>query len=261
MPRARLPLLLCLLLSLVQAAAAGEARIALIIDDLGNDRAAGLRAVALPGPVTLAILPRTPHGARLARAAHERGKGVMLHLPLEALGGAPLGPGGIGLHMDRYQFLRTLREDLVSVPHARGVNNHMGSLLTRHPGAMAWLMRALRAYGLYFVDSRTTPATVATQLAAEIGVPYRQRDVFLDHDPEPAAVAAEFERLIARARQQGSAVGIGHPHPVTLAYLERALPQLRARGVELVPVTEILEPSTRPGPPELPWVAAGRPAD
>ena len=237
MTPARLLVLGWLLLALSGPAAAERPRVAFIIDDLGNHRELGLKAQALPGPVACAVMPHTPYGPLLARACHRQGKPVLLHLPMESVGERPLGPGGLYLHMTRFEFLRTLREGLVTVPYAEGVNNHMGSLLTRHPGFMGWLLRALHAYGLYFVDSRTTAATVGMRIAAEQGVPARERDVFLDNVPERAAIAAQFERLLARARARGSAVAIGHPYPETLAFLQRALPRLEARGFRLVPLS------------------------
>src|SRR5690606_23829095 len=110
-------------------------------------------------------------------------------------------------------------DNLAAVPHVRGVNNHMGSLITRHPGHMTWLMQDLARDGLFFVDSYTHPQSVALEMAREGGVPAARRDVFLDHVAEPEAIAHQFRRLLARARSDGHAIGIGHPYPATLAFL------------------------------------------
>ncbi len=226
-----------------QAGEGAVPRIAIIIDDLGDQWRAGSRAVDLPGPVTYAFLPHTRYAARLAERAHRQGKEVMLHLPMQAMAGKALGPGGLTLDMSRRQLLETLARDLAAIPHVVGINNHMGSLLTRHPGHMQWLMEAIRDRGdLFFLDSRTTHLTVAERLARENGVPVMRRDVFLDDDPAPGAVEGEFERLIAKARRQGYAIGIGHPYPATLELLERRLPRLASEeGVELVPVSRLVE--------------------
>jgi polysaccharide deacetylase 2 family uncharacterized protein YibQ len=231
-----------LLLLASQSFAQTAPRIAIIIDDLGYQLAAGHRAVALPGPVACAILPGTPGAARLARAAWEGGKEVLLHLPLQSVdhdGAAE--PGSITLDMTREAFADTFATAMASVPFAVGVNGHRGSLLTRHPGHMSWLMEELlRAGGLYFVDSYTTHRSVALQIASEQGVPAIKRDVFLDSDPAPEMVAMEFERLKALARERGLAVAIGHPYPGTLAFLERAIPGLVEEGIELVPLRELI---------------------
>jgi polysaccharide deacetylase 2 family uncharacterized protein YibQ len=218
-------------------------RIAIIIDDLGYQFAAGHRAVALPGPVACAILPGTPSAARLAEAARASGKEVLLHLPLQSTDrdGAPE-PGSITLDTSREAFTDTFAAAMESVPFAVGVNGHRGSLLTRHPGHMGWLMEEiLRAGGLYFVDSYTTHRSVALQIASERGVPAIKRDVFLDSDPAPDKVAREFERLKTLARQRGLAVAIGHPYPATLEFLERAIPALVEEGIELVPLRELID--------------------
>lgn len=231
-----------LLLTAAATAQAAPPTIALIIDDMGNRLAAGRRAVALPGKLTYAFLPHSPHAAALAEAAHRRGKEVMLHLPMQPVKPRPLGPGAITLDMTEAALRRTLRDDLATVPHVAGVNNHMGSLITRHPGHMAWLMSELRRRGdLYFVDSRTTRYSVALRLAEEYGVPAVRRHVFLDHKREPAAIRRQYRRLLAMARREGFAVAIGHPYPETLEVLEAVLPRLKDNGVRLVPVSRIVE--------------------
>jgi len=240
---ARLLVALCCALAAVGGPAAWAGpRIAVIIDDLGNLRPAGERVVALDAPVACAILPHTPHAGYLAERAARAGKEVLLHLPLQPMERLlPTGIGAIGIDNTRRQLLEILRADLASVPHAVGINTHMGSLLTRHPGHMDWLMGALLERGdLFFVDSYTTASSVALRIARERGVPATRRDVFLDNDPDPARIRQEFKRLKRLARRNGSAVAIGHPYPSTLAFLESALPTLRGQGFEVVPISRLV---------------------
>jgi len=229
-----------------QAGAEATARIAIIIDDLGYQLEAGRRAIELPGPVGYAVLPGTPRGRLLAETAHNRGKEVLLHLPLQAVGqSGPDEPGSITLDMSREAFRSTFAAALDSVPFAIGVNSHRGSLLTRHPGHMRWLMEEIGdRQDLFFIDSYTTHESVALQVANEMQVVAIKRDVFLDNENTPAAIAREFERLKLLAREHGSAVAIGHPYPVTLEFLERELPGLGDEGIELVAISIILQEST-----------------
>ena len=218
--------------------------IAIIIDDLGNLRSAGERAVALQGPVACAVLPHTPYARSIAEQAHAAGKEVLLHLPLQPVeySDAYLGIGTIELDNTRSQLARIFEADLSSVPHTVGVNTHMGSLLTRHPGHMRWLMGEMKRRGnLFFVDSYTTADSVALQLARETGVRATRRDVFLDNIPVWSEIDREFRRLKNLARAQGAAVGIGHPTEGTLAYLEQALPRLAGDGFELVSVARVID--------------------
>jgi polysaccharide deacetylase 2 family uncharacterized protein YibQ len=241
--RLRVRLAVLALLVALQPAVAAPARIAIIIDDLGYSMVRGSRALELPGPVAFAILPDTPHGRELAKQANVSGKEVLLHLPLQAQSTYDNStsveePGGIVLDMSRRQLATTFSDSLGAVPFAIGVNSHRGSLLTRHPGHMSWLMEEISARApLFFVDSYTTHESVALKFAEEAGVAAIRRDVFLDHDQKPSAVAREFERLKKLALSRGMAVAIGHPYPATLDLLERELPKLADNGFELISIS------------------------
>jgi polysaccharide deacetylase 2 family uncharacterized protein YibQ len=235
-------MLLALLALLVAGPAVATPRIAIIIDDVGNRLVEGRRAVALPGPVALAFLPHTPNAQALAEAAHNAGKEVLLHLPLQALEDRDPGPGALLLDTTEPAFRRIVQENLAAIPHVQGVNTHMGSLLTRHPGHMAWLMEELHAVGgLFFVDSYTAAESVALQLAREAGIPAVRRHVFLDAEISHEGVRLQFARLVAHAQEHGYAVGIGHPFVETMDVLEDVLARLDEFGVELVPVSTLVE--------------------
>lgn len=236
-------LLATLLLVLFGNAAAEAPRIAIIIDDLGYHLADGKRAIGLPGPVAYSFLPGTPRARMLAELAHGLGKDILLHLPLQAYrDDARREPSEIHIDMSRARVSAVINEALTSVPYVVGVNSHRGSLLTRHPGHMQWVMEEIRAHdGLFFIDSYTHHESVALQIAQENGVSAMKRDVFLDPDPSPETVAREFSRMKALARERGQVVAIGHPHPETLDLLERELPRLAEEGFELVSVQELFQ--------------------
>ena len=196
----------------------------------------------MPGPVSFAVLPGAPRSRDLAHIVFENSKEVLLHLPLQAepndLNQEPM---GINLDMSRRELGETFAKAIAAVPHAIGVNSHRGSLLTRHPGHMQWLMEEIHAYqNLFFIDSFTTHESVAMQFANEVGVSARKRDIFLDLDQEPATVAREFERMKQLANEHGSVIVIGHPYPATLALLELELPQLAGERFALVTISELL---------------------
>lgn len=216
-------------------------RVAIVIDDLGNNLAEGRRVIALPAEVACAILPHTAYASTLAEEAHAAGKQVLLHLPMEAANGQETGPGRIEAQMPALELALTFEYDLSTVPHAVGVNNHMGSALTRQEPAMRALMQALaQRGGLFFLDSLTTPGSVARHAAAEWRVPYLKRDVFLDSQRSAASIAHSLERLEVLARARGAALAIGHPYPETLEALERWLPQAARRGIRIVAPSELL---------------------
>ncbi len=161
--------------------------------------------------------------------------------------GRALGPGGLTPAMTQAELARALDSGLSAVPHAKGISTHMGSLLTRRQQSMRRLMRAIsrRRRPLFFVDSRTTPRSVAYQVARAHRIPAIERDVFLDHQRNSLSVLEQLHRLINVARHQGTAVGIAHPYPETLDVLQAVLPGLSARGVKLVPVSQLMEQRVR----------------
>lgn len=224
------------------AAVPGPPRVAIVFDDLGRDLAAADRLLATGEAITFSILPFLPHSQETAEWAHAAGEEVLLHLPMEpqAYPRIDPGPGGLLLSMDDATLRRQLDEDLAAVPYIDGTNNHMGSRLTEEAAPMAVVMEALAARRLFFLDSRTTPHSVATAAATEAGVAWLARDIFLDNDAHPEAIAAQFDKLIDLALGRGHAIAIGHPHPATLDALEAALPRLHEAGIEVVPVADLL---------------------
>ena len=218
-----------------------EPRIAILIDDLGNDRAALDRLARWPEQVAGAVLPQLAGSAAAAEELARSGKEVLLHLPMEPRGfpGVRPGPGVVLVSQTDAEIRRTIADDLASVPRAAGVNNHMGSLATADRRVMGIVVSELARRRLFFVDSRTTDATVAAEAAAAGGVPCVSRRVFLDDIQTEEAVTRSFELLVAKARAEGFALAIGHPHPATLSVRARELPQLDRFGVRLVQVSEL----------------------
>jgi polysaccharide deacetylase 2 family uncharacterized protein YibQ len=217
--------------------------VSIVIDDLGHNPREDRRAIALPAAVAVAILPHTDRSVALAEEARRAGKEVLLHLPMDPEDDthAHAGPGRIESHMSAPEVAAMFGYDLQTVPHAVGVNNHMGSRITQNVASMKALMRAIRARGnLFFLDSLTSPNSVAARIAQENGIPTLRRDVFLDNDRSEQAVSDSLQRLEKLAATQGRAVAIGHPYPETLTALERWLPQARARGIRVVPLAVML---------------------
>jgi polysaccharide deacetylase 2 family uncharacterized protein YibQ len=213
--------------------------IAIIIDDMGHNLIEGERLIAMDQPLTLAFLPFRRHTTGLAEKAHLHQKEIMLHAPMANTRFLELGPGGLNPDMSQPEMAITLRRALRSIPHVQGVNNHMGSLLTQQLRAMDWVMEELNHYPVYFVDSRTIASSIAGDVAAAYRIPTLTRDVFLDHEQTEEYVDKQFELLIKRAKENGSAIGIGHPHTVTVDYLEKRLPEMDEEGIAVATVSGV----------------------
>jgi uncharacterized protein len=221
-------------------------RLAIILDDMGHDRAAAESLLALPFPLTISVLPHLPLSAEVAEEAYRRGDQILLHLPMEPEAGGGGSEGvtqeeielRVGMNPD--QVNSTLNDMLETVPHASGVNNHQGSRATADLPLMQALMPALRDRNLFFIDSRTTAATVAFDSAERAGVPAASRKVFLDDTPTKDAVLAQLALAARDASRDGSAIAIGHPRPATIAALAQEVPKLEERGVRFVFASDLV---------------------
>jgi uncharacterized protein len=217
-------------------------KLAVILDDLGNDREAAEAIFALHYPLTISVLPYHAHSTEIAEEAQRRGLEVMLHLPMRAVANETPEAHQLEAGMGGEEVARALNGMLESVPTASGVNNHEGSLATTDAKLMRELMPLLKQRDLFFVDSRTTAATVAFEEAEHAGVRSGFRNVpFLDDVQDVAAIRRQLELAMRGAKEKGAAIAIGHPHAQTLQALKEILPRAETEGVHLVFVSELVK--------------------
>jgi hypothetical protein len=190
--------------------------IAIVIDDLGDDYTSTRRAIALPKAVSLSFLPYPSTTPELARAARAAGHQILVHVPMEPDGATDPGPNALLTALPKEELLRRLDWDLARVPGYAGINNHEGSRFTSDRLALIPVIEALADRHVFFLDSRTTPLSAVVPVARGFGVASAGRDVFLDDDQSPKAVAAALARTEALALRDGVAIAIGHPHAATL---------------------------------------------
>ncbi len=216
-------------------------RVAIIIDDLGYDEKIAEKFLELDVAFTFSILPFSPFQQKIARRAHEKGLEVMLHLPMEPVEYPSVnpGPGTLLTTMSPDELLDQLEKDLDTLPSIKGVNNHMGSKLTAESNQLYQIFSILKKRGLFFIDSRTTPKTLCKPSARMFKVPFAQRDVFIDHQPQPEFIRKQIKALIEIALHHGQAVGIAHPHLTTYRVLKEMLPELKEK-VQFVPASDIV---------------------
>jgi len=212
--------------------------VAIIIDDMGQNPRLERKFFELGLPLTFSFLPYAPFTKKLAREAHTRGFEVMVHIPLEAQN-HQYTPGLIRLDMSESRVKYLVRQAILAVPYAVGVNHHMGSLFTEDRLHVRWLLEAVAAEGLFYIDSRTTKNTVVPVVARELGLPFAERRVFLDHTLADREIEHSFRILVKKARKEGRLVAIGHPHPQTLKALKRTKVWL-TEEVLLVPASKIV---------------------
>ncbi len=218
--------------------APGRPRLTIVIDDMGNGLEQVRELLDLDIPITFSIMPRAPHAAETAEAAHAAGQEVLIHQPMEPRQAPYVSAGTDALltAMEPNEIRRVLRNNIGRVPHAVGMNNHMGSRLTADAAACRLVAREASAAGLFILDSLTHPDSVLQVEAAGIGAEALRRDVFLDDGPAVRAVVLRNLRHAEQvARERGQAVAIGHPRPETLAAL-KAWVHERDVAVAVVPL-------------------------
>ena len=220
----------------------GRGRMAIIMDDLGQDMRSARSLLDIDLAVTFAIIPKNERATRVATLAHQHGREVIVHIPMEPKGYPAMNPGtdALFLKLSAEDIRRRFQSYLQRVPFAVGGNNHMGSKFTQSQEQMTVVIDELRKAGMFFVDSRTSGQSVAFEVALAAGVPAASRDLFLDNVQNEELIAREIHKLVRLAIKRGRAVGICHPYPQTLAALRREADYIRSQGVEVVPVSQLL---------------------
>ena len=218
----------------------GEGRVAIIIDDFGNNMNNVDGFCDLDIPITFAVLPYLKYSKKISRQAVSSGKEVILHLPLENHKGINPGPGTLKTGMKRDEMIKEFKMDLSFVPGADGFNNHEGSLATENEEMMTTILTQAKEKGLYFIDSVTSSKSVGLKVASQLGVPALRRNVFLDNEDDVEYIMGQLRQLSQRAIRDGSAIGIGHVRKNTLEAIKKMIPEMEKEGVEFVFVRDLV---------------------
>ncbi len=218
-------------------------KLAIVIDDLGYNSKQAQTLYKIDPHITLSILPHQRYSSQIAQAAVEQGQELLLHLPMEPKRYENYGKMAhmLLVNMKPAELKRQLKYNLDNLPVAVGVNNHMGSYFTENEGQMRIVLAELKRRGLFFIDSYTTPNTVGYSLAKKLGLSTGKRDIFLDNIDRIDAITSQLQKLAGRAKQKGKAIGIGHPRSNTFSALRHFLQSEAMQGVQLVPVSELLD--------------------
>ena len=218
------------------------ARLVIVIDDIGEDMGALRSLMRLPFLVTCAVWPRSTNAKKAAETAHAAGREVLIHQPTEPMKYPEMnpGPGALFVSLPDAEIENRVRDSLARVPHAVGMNNHMGSRFTRDSRSAAAMVRPLKKAGFFVLDSMTHPGSVLHKEAAKHNLPALKRDIFLDAEYSKENVLRQLRRAEKIALVTGRAIAIGHPLPGTLAALKE-WEGMRDSQVELVKLSDFIE--------------------
>ncbi|MFA5142856.1 MAG: divergent polysaccharide deacetylase family protein [Candidatus Omnitrophota bacterium] len=220
-----------------------HARAAIVIDDFGYNTNNLKALYDIKEPLTFSILPNLPHSRDVARSAKEHGYEAILHLPMESVrNDVREEPGTIKPGEDRKQVIAQLVKDIESVPGLTGVSNHMGSKATEDKTLMTDIFSYLKKRNLYFFDSLTSEKSICREAAADVGLRFARRDVFLDNSSGVEQIEkelADFEKL---ALKRGYAIAICHDRKNTVLALAKSIPRMAKDGIEFVYLSEMTNP-------------------
>lgn len=217
------------------------ARLAIIIDDIGFSRRRAAAFLSIQTPLTYAVLPHLPYSVDLAGAIHDRGHEVLLHQPMEPYDRRlDPGPGALFIGDSATRITDVVHRNVRAVPHAAGVNNHMGSRFTASGTHIRCALRAIKQHDLFFIDSLTTCRSKAYRTACGMHMHSGRRDAFLDIDRRPQAILHCLYAVLNQALMHGQAIAIGHPYPETAAALALFSSEIQDTPVRMVPVSHLL---------------------
>lgn len=225
---------------------------AIVIDDFGNNLAGTEAMMNLPFPITVAVMPLLPTTQRDAHWAHMLGHDVIVHLPMEPVRGKRswLGPGAITTDLSDDEIRQRVHAAIDDVPHAIGMNNHMGSRATKDKRVMRIVLEVCKERGLFFMDSRTSDGRVIDDIAAELGVMTMDNDIFLDHIPTRSHMLKQIDKVETCAAEDGDCISIGHVGPSgkrMAKVLNQSFPM--SEDVDYVVLSELMDVDMSPHDP------------
>ncbi len=222
-----------------------KAYLAIVIDDFGNNSAGTQEMLNLPFPITAAVMPGLPSSAKDAEDFHRAGKGVILHMPMQSDTGKLSWVGKVALTtaLTDEESEKRLNDALDELKYAKGINNHMGSTITRNPHIMDIVCKVAKERNLILLDSVTTPKTVVKQQAEKNNVKFLKRDVFLDGTKDKAKITKNLMQAAEVAKKNGYAIAIGHVGPWGGMPMAEVLatkgPELMKDGITFVTLEEM----------------------
>ena len=216
--------------------------VAIIIDDIGYDMKAMRELLDIDARITFAVLPLLNHSREAAEAAHRSNREVLLHLPMEPRSYPKEKPGAGALFTDMSseEVALQLEKDLASVPHAAGVNNHMGSRFMSDEEKLTTVFTQLKKNNLFFIDSRTTSDSKTNAVSQKVNLTFASRRVFLDNDRDYAKIYRILMNVAETPAGGAPLIVIGHPYPETIRALRDACKVFREKGVSIVPASHLI---------------------
>ncbi|MCP4649047.1 MAG: divergent polysaccharide deacetylase family protein [PVC group bacterium] len=219
------------------------AKLAIVLDDWGYNKAILKDFLALNTPMTCSILPHLPYSADIANRLHKLKYEFILHLPMEPYNADQISmeKNTILTTMNSQQITKIIQQAITNIPHLKGANNHMGSKATADETIMNIVLTELKNNGLFFLDSYVDSKSVGRKVAQAINISFLKRDVFIDNNGDAESIRQQLEQAKIIALGQGQAIAIGHAKPTTMSVLAKTIPEFKKEGITFVYLSELLD--------------------
>lgn len=217
---------------------AGNAKVILVIDDLGIVKKTTKQMIDMDAPLTLSFLPYASEISTQVNEAYNKGHDILVHIPMEPKGKADPGPHALLSSTSSRVQMDSIHYNLGQFSNYVGINNHMGSQFTEDEVAVNRLLNVIKDRGLLVLDSKTTPQSKLEALAVQKDIPVTNRDVFLDNEQDLNYILGQLDELERVAKREGNALAIGHPYSQTVAALRLWIPTLAAKGITIIPISQ-----------------------
>lgn len=215
-------------------------KIAIIIDDLGNQASYGEQIIEQPLVQTVAVMPQRAYTTELSKLAYQTNKEVIIHMPMDNNGRFPMGKLGLSVDYNKDETFATLEMAFAQNPYAVGLNNHTGSFYTEHAENMGWVMEYLKRNNQFFIDSRTSAKSQGVIQAKKQKLAWAGRHVFLDNNKDFDSLLKQWKQTLKIANRNQEVILIGHPYPETIAFLNQLNEDDLMMHFEFVKVSELL---------------------
>ena len=187
-------------------------KLSIVIDDMGYNRQLALKFASLNLPLAYSFLPDATFSTVLSNQLYNKGYTVMIHMPSQPIDYPKDDPGKNAIYTNtskkRTQFL--LNRAYRKVPHATGLNNHMGSAILLDKQHLDYIMEFLRNNHLFFVDSATIQHSLGCHEADKFRVLCAKREVFLDNKKNVNYIKHQINIAINMLNKRNEVLAIGH---------------------------------------------------
>ncbi len=218
-----------------------NAKVILVIDDLGIVKGISKQMIDMDVPLTLSFLPYASGISAQVNDAYAKGHDILVHVPMEPKGRADPGPHALLSGTTARVQMTSIDYNLGQFSNYIGINNHMGSTFTEDAEAVDRLLNVVKDKGLMVLDSKTTSKSLLEEMAYKKNIPVTNRDVFLDNVRDVDYIMGQLAKLERIAKRDGTALAIGHPYAQTVTALKKWIPTLKAKGITIVPISQIIK--------------------